>query len=834
MFTLLAAVLMGCPTPEPTYEAPPVLEGAPVAGAAEGTLDLPVGTPLGGYSSRCGCLASTSAPDLRTSPYSESFVESAGVQARPTIKVVWLENGSENLVIVKADVIYAFDGLVVEITRQLEAATGLDLDGRVIFTANHTHHSYGPFSDQFHFYLGGDKFNQEIFERFAAEAVEVAMEAFEEKEPVAIGTAWFKDWDPNDQIYRDRRGENNELAVWPDAEPGYGKDPYLNMIRIDRLDGSPLAAVFTFGIHGIILSEENSLLSPDSAGHIELALQETWDEEVVVMHLQGSGGDASPAGRDRRYARLENLGERAAPVIKALWEQTPTDTLDIRMETASRHIWQFHSDIQVTRTGDVDWRYADLVPVEDADPDLEIYDSEGNILSPLDEFNAPYGAAFCGNGDFDIPVGKIGADVFPYDACMDVELMGGLISAFFDIEELPLPMPESFKAGTTITRFGPLTTRMPDGEVIEHDVFGGFFPAEPTAMYGEQWRRRVESELGHEMAWLVGYAQDHEGYFLIPEDWLVGGYEPNIALWGPLQGEHVMEGMLEYGDAVLNTDVREDPDPYGWYGPTEYLTRDLPTRYQPDIEADIGTLITEPPVEQDDDEEISLLWLPEEFTLDLSVDQVERLQDSVQIAWIGGDPMVDLPTVTLEFEGEDGWEAVRTPSGRPITDAMPDIITTHRPHPLWPSTDDQTHRWWAVWQAVGPYGSRTSLPAGNYRLVVDGHNYAGGDETWPWSTTEYQVIGESFSLVPTGFASEATDDGFWLWFEGPSDGFRMIDVDGESRGNNPVRGTVTFTTDAGDVQAEPVEIAGGRARYVVSGNVTNITDAAGNYAIAFD
>ncbi len=23
----------------------------------------------------------------------------------------------------------------------------------------------------------------------------------------------------------------------------------------------------------------------------------------------------------------------------------------------------------------------------------------------------------------------------------------------------------------------------------------------------------------------------------IPEDWMTGGYEPNIAIWGPLQGE---------------------------------------------------------------------------------------------------------------------------------------------------------------------------------------------------------------------------------------------------------------------------------------------------------
>ena len=51
---------------------------------------------------------------------------------------------------------------------------------------------------------------------------------------------------------------------------------------------------------------------------------------------------------------------------------------------------------------------------------------------PIDEFNAPYGAAFCGDGSFEIPVGDIGSTVPPYSSCMDVELITGLLYAFFD------------------------------------------------------------------------------------------------------------------------------------------------------------------------------------------------------------------------------------------------------------------------------------------------------------------------------------------------------------------------------------------------------------------
>ena len=366
---VIALALIGCSTPEAQYEPPPVVEGAPVAGAAEGTLDLPIGTPLGGFSARCGCLSGQSRQDGRDSNYSTAFVESTGVHTRSAIKVVWLENGDDSFVMVHVDVIYANDNLVANITEILSEQTGEDLSGRVVMSTNHTHHSYGPYADQGHFYLGGDVYNAEIFHRFVSEVVEVAMDAYDTREPVALGTSWTTDWDPDDRIYRDRRGENNDLRVWEDGPEVNGKDPNLNMLRIDRLDGSPMAAMFTFGMHGISVFDGNSLVSSDAPGAIELALQERWDEPVVVIHLQGAGGDASPAGRDSGYAKPENLGEQAAPILYDIWQTTPTSSDPIRMETASRHIWQYPTDMRVTRDGTMDLRYADLDEIDDVDPD---------------------------------------------------------------------------------------------------------------------------------------------------------------------------------------------------------------------------------------------------------------------------------------------------------------------------------------------------------------------------------------------------------------------------------------------------------------------------------
>lgn len=859
---LVAAALAGCSGPAGDSDAPagdPLVAGAPLAGAAEGTIDLPLGTPMGGFSSRCGYLGGTGKQDDRQSPYTTAFVETTGMITRPGMDALWLENGDEVFVLVKLDLIYSYDGLVEEVTRRLEEATGRALDGRVAIATNHSHQSYGPFTDATHFYLGGDRYNEEIFQRLATQVTDLVMTAHDTRREAAIGVGWAYDWDPDDLVYRDRRGENDSLRVWDDLPAGgHGKDPYLTMLRVDDLDGAPIAVVFGFGIHGTVLSEDNSMITGEAAQFVEHGVEEAFAEPVVVMHLQTAGGDASPAGTDDGIARLESLGEYARDRVYALWEATPTGTDGLVLETASRHVPQLRpyvpdrvvagvdnneATMRVTRGGAVDWRYRHYEEGYVADD--VIYADDGTLLSPFDEFNARYGAAFCGSDAPLIPAGNIGSEVFPYSACMDVELMATIIDSIFKMsaegwsDGLPLPMPESLKAGTTMSRWSDVATLMPDGTIEARPFHLAFVPAEPTYMYVEQFRRRAEAEIGWELPFVVGYAQDHEGYFLIPEDWMLGGYEPNINLWGPLQAESVMEDMLAYGGELLSTtDVREDPDPTGTYAPTTYADRDLPTGFLPDLTPDAGALVTTPP---------AYLWVPSGFDpAALTVPaQVERVAGVVTFAWRGGDAMVDLPRVVLERLGDDGatWSEVTTPSGRPVDDRYSDILVAWTPDPLYPVTGEQTHTYWAAWQAVGHVADRTSLPTGTYRLRVHGQAWAGGDATWPWTTTPYEVVTPAFEVVPAPVTITVDDTGVYAALVAPAHGWRLVDLGGSSHGNNPVRGELsvaieresgleTYTVSGEDVVTDPADAHYGSSRLPIelpddTISVT-VTDAWGN------
>ena len=798
-------------------EFPEKVAGPPVAGAAEGLIHLPVGAPLGGYSSRCSLLGSDGKQDDRKSVYRTAFSPTTGIVTRPWVKGLWLENGDDALVMFTLDAIYSYDGLVDRVSAELTQATGVDMEGRVVITASHTHNQVANFSDQVHFYLGGDKYNREIFERYVEAFVAVGLAAYEGREDASIGTSWIKDWDPDDRVYRDRREDNDELTIWDDFTPGRYKDPYANILRVDAVDGSPIALVVTFGIHGTIGGGDNPLWSNDSTGGLTTVLQEEFKEPVVVMHMQGAGGDASPAGRDHEFARAESIGHYAVDALIQAWEETPTSSEPFQMETASRHISQRHEDIRVTRDGAVDWYYR---PFEEGyQADDQIYDANGDILSPIDEYNAKYGAAFCGSDAPLIPVGNIGSQVFPYSACMDVELMAGVIAGTFKmpVEEFPLPMPESLGAGTTASLLGPIPTRTPEGEVVDRELLVGFFPAEPTAMYSEQWRRRSLAELGVEMPLLVGYAQDHEGYFLIPEDWLLGGYEPNINVWGPLQAEHVMEGVLTMSQDVLLTPEREDPDPLGIWASTLYEDKPLPT-LEPDTTPNAGQALTVAP---------EYFWMPPGMELQLEMPETcERVSCSVQLAWQGGDPGVDLPHVELQRQEGGDWVPVTSFSGRVIDEAQPDILLTHTPDPLYPPEAVQVHQWWASWQAVGHVHDRMGVPVGTYRLHVEGQRYTGGDSTWPWSTEAYSLDSQPFEVVPG--LIDLVDLGAGQWgasLNAPATNWRLVSMEGDSRGRNPVEGPLL-------VDGEVVEITGfqdGLAVFAFDGAPSSVEDVYGNH-----
>ncbi|RMH41895.1 MAG: hypothetical protein D6689_09805 [Deltaproteobacteria bacterium] len=759
------------PIPPTARAGGQVVAGPLRAGAAEAPVDIPVSTALGSYTARANFLGTSGKVDLRRTDINGAFNPSIGVETRMWVKALALEAGGEKVVLLHVDLGFPYEGFVFDLEQRL----GPDYSGKVIITASHSHSAWGQYSA--HAGIGGvgaGRVQRLVYHRFLDAFEQVARAAIANAQPARIGFFFDGEFDPDDQINRDRRGENDALAGGP------RDDNQFFLIRVDAVDGAPIAALPVFGIHGTLQDADNSFASTDAPGGIERVFQEAFDRPVVVMHLQGAGGDVSPVGHGEvdcavrpgnpddpcwTWLKNEGLGRVALPYLVAAYDAAGarmTDTLAIEMLTRSVELGP-DPDTFTVRDGAL--RYAVWDRYTPAD--RRIWADDGSILSPIDEFNAPVGAALC---EADYPVFPAGAlagtdELPPYGSCVTIDVAGSILGELLDLrfEAAPdKPVCQSTRTTVSALRLG--------------DYLIATMPGEVTTLIAD--RVRAASPMPPDKTIVLGYAQGEMGYILTPEDWLQGGYESSINFWGPLEGEYLVERLAEVM-AMAATPEREDA---AEISADRYVTPELQDDFTVDVPAVApGTI----PADADLPDNVWTRTGP--ATRVQPLPQIERVSGLAQFVWIGEHPAASTPVVTLQREASPGVFAdVVRRSGRPVQEG--DILLAYTPLPLRPDPGEpRTHYWVAEWQAVPWLGSgeldaldrRVAVPLGRYRFHV--------------TSPTYELFSDPFEVVPATLDVSATASGTRLDIAvriAATKGFRLMSLTAPSNGPLPVKNGV--------------------------------------------
>jgi neutral ceramidase len=756
------------------------------AGAAEGILDLPVGSALGSYTARSrGLGPAVGVVDRRIAEISGAFNPSIGYETLMRIKVVVIGNDEDTIVLIKLDLGYPYEGLTVAV----EEALGPEFDGKVLITASHSHSAWGHYSANEVYQLGSAQFRRMTFDRMVTQMTAVAQAALAARQPAMLGIHHEPAFDLDDVITRDRRGENNDLAG------GSFDDRDLFVIRVDATDGSPIAMIPIFGMHGTIQDADNNLASTDAPGAVERALEEQFDEPFVVMHLQGTAGDVSPAGSGGVYcidaenvcynfARAETVGRYSvAPILAAYGAAGKVMTGATRIEMVTRSIplgpdW----DTFTVRGGELAYAPWD----GETDADGEVIDAAGEIISPIDEFNAPAGAGLCGEDHTaTFPQGQLPGTIGAYAECFDEEWEGHepgyCVRPYASCMAVP-EVAEAIEAATALpfTEYPVCQTAFTTISAFRiGDVMFASFPGEAVTLWSELVRDF--SPIPGDTV-ILGYAHGEVGYLMTADDWLRGGYEPSINLWGPLEGEYIAEQSRALM-AMAHSDTRENA---AEGAAPVWVTPDIGNEIPPADPAPMAGMV---PATIPDE-----VYVRHDITLPSAQppDTIRRLE-SAHFVWIGNDPMAGSPMVTLEREvaGMPGtFEPVRRRSGRIVQDG--DLLVMWTPQPLRRSdTMPRTHYWVAEWQAVTPWGTpglddvedRIGVPLGRYRFHVEG---PGG--SFSVNSEPFDVVAGRFDVTAmrSGTRADAT-----VHYQS-ADGWRLLDLVRNS--NDPIpltRGPVT-------------------------------------------
>jgi hypothetical protein len=542
------------------------------------------------------------------------------------------------------------------------------------------------------------------------------------------------------------------------------------------------------------------------------------------MHLQSAGGDNSPSGHGGidctikpgklsdpcfSWATEEGHGRAAVQELMAAWQAAGTSmksALELEMLTKSVETGPDPKTFTI-RDGALAYAPFDRTKT----PDGKVYDDQGNILSPIDEFNAPVGAGLCESETAMFPAAAIpGTDgIKPYGSCLLLDQAAPILGSIFDVDlkvDETHPVCETTRTTISALRIG--------------DYVIGTMPGELTVLLADYLRSKSPVPADHTI--LVSYAQGHMGYLLRPEDWLLGGYEPSVTFWGPLAAEYVGEQLLQLMPLAI-TPMREDAS-------TSSATRVTTATVIDDLPKDdpapmAGTIPATVPPD---------VWArtghPAQAQPAASIPRVSGIATFV---WIGDDPLVKTPVVQLQVETTPGnFEPVLRRSGRDVEDQ--EILLAYTPEPLQRS-GPQTHVWVAEWQAVPWLGDpgldslddRGGVPTGNYRFHVTGDG---------WS-----IDSDPFAVVAGGLEATATRSAqisaTVSWHA--QAGWRLMDMNLPSNHPVPVRSqqVTVALLDASNAQLSSASATtDGNGTVSVANNAAatqvKVTDRFGNVATA--
>ncbi len=255
--------------------------------------------------------------------------QSTGVLDPIYHRVVMLDAGGVELVLISSDLCLFSPTLHDSVMRDLQKATGID-PAHVLWSVTHTHAApeVGP-PDMYKALLGRSdhEWDRDYTARVTVALVDAVRAAREKLEPARIAFGAGTSMANINRRARDVDGQVS-LGLNPDGPV----DRQFNLIRVTRPDGSPVALVVNYAMHGTVMSGQNLNISGDGPGTVAAYLEQKLGG--TVLFVNGAAGNIAPiysvypnpsSGHLSQFRVL--LGDRVLAAVAAMGAGTADVTL---------------------------------------------------------------------------------------------------------------------------------------------------------------------------------------------------------------------------------------------------------------------------------------------------------------------------------------------------------------------------------------------------------------------------------------------------------------------------------------------------------------------------
>jgi hypothetical protein len=251
----------------------------------------------------------------------------AGIDLPLWATALALRTGETTVVIVDLDIAWLWDGSAVRVRKAVSELTGLP-EGNIRLSYTHTHS--GPSSPgRFGSWVNAgaemvDPFDAGLPHKIAG----IAWAAINAMQPARIGSGIGHSTIAVNRRFQ--RPEDGAVIVGRNWDGPVDRD--VTVLRIDAIDGDPIAAVVGYACHPITVGPDNDRITPDYPGALKRAVEAATG--ATCLFLQGACGDIGPVRGVAQVGAQEykRLGKILGAESSRVWWEIDTQPRRDRYE----------------------------------------------------------------------------------------------------------------------------------------------------------------------------------------------------------------------------------------------------------------------------------------------------------------------------------------------------------------------------------------------------------------------------------------------------------------------------------------------------------------------
>ncbi len=218
---------------------------------------------------------------------------SEGVHDKLYHRIVAMDDSTTQFYLIATDICVMTPSYCEDVFQELEKETGIKAE-QVWWTTTHTHAApeVGPTGiEQLFMDTLGDRYshepNVEYWGTLKDALIEGVKKARAQLEPARLGIGVGESF-----ANINRRGKTGDGKSILGVNPEGPVDRQIGLIRLERLDGTPIALVANYAIHGTVLGNKNMLISGDVPGIVAEYVESK--AGAPMLFVNGALGNVAP------------------------------------------------------------------------------------------------------------------------------------------------------------------------------------------------------------------------------------------------------------------------------------------------------------------------------------------------------------------------------------------------------------------------------------------------------------------------------------------------------------------------------------------------------------